>query len=238
MIDLIETHKANLTKRVLDKGSISLIDMTPRIVEDSADFAIAEAARTSIGRGLKTPEEDIQLIRRLYQDKHTSPFEMVEFKFKVVLPIFVARQWVRHRTANINEVSGRYSELKERFYFPHVEEIRIQSATNKQVSEGILGSEKAEKFCTRVQQLSDLAYSYYKDAIKEGIPREQARILLPLNLYTEWIWKNDLHNVLNFLRLRLAPDAQTEIRVYAEAMAEILRVVIPHTMEIFDESRT
>jgi len=219
---------------VLDHGFISLVDTMPNRVPPAADMAVVQAARVSYGSGSKGEEKDKKLIKYLLDNGHTSPFEMVEFKFHVKMPIFVARQWVRYRTANINEYSGRYSTMSRDYYIPF--NWRMQDKNNKQGSDGIfqypkLLNDGTEDICQR-------ALLFYDTLITKGIAREQARMVLPVNFYTEWYWKNDLHNVMNFLRQRLDFHAQMEIRVYAGAMLKLVKKVCPWTMEYFEESST
>ncbi|MCK4607010.1 MAG: FAD-dependent thymidylate synthase [candidate division Zixibacteria bacterium] len=215
---------------VLDHGFVRLVDYM------GSDAAIVQAARVSYGEGTKKVSEDRALIRYLMRNRHTSPFEMVEFKFHVRLPIFVARQWIRHRTANVNEYSGRYSVMKGEFYIPDDQDIRRQSDVNKQGR-----SDKEVPEATRRRLVDYLsrsqkeAYDRYNEFIEAGLARELARISLPLSLYTEWYWKIDLHNLLHFLRLRLDSHAQLEIRRYAEVMADIVRTVCPIAYEAFED---
>ncbi|GGN01760.1 flavin-dependent thymidylate synthase [Thermus composti] len=209
---------------VLDKGFVRLVDQM------GDDRAIVQAARVSYGEGTKTVREDAALIDYLMRHRHTSPFEMVVFKFHVKAPLFVARQWFRHRTASVNEVSGRYSVLKEEFYEP--ETFRRQAKGNKQASEGAFHDEEALALLKGVEEE---AYRAYQALLERGVAREMARMVLPLNLYTEFYWKQDLHNLFHFLKLRLAPEAQWEIRAYAKAIAEILKERVPLAWQAFEE---
>ncbi len=216
--------------KVLDHGFVRLVDYM------GSDAAIVQAARVSYGKGTRKVSEDRGLIRYLMRHRHTSPFEMVEFKFHVKLPIFVARQWIRHRTANVNEYSGRYSVMKEEFYLPDSEDIRYQSEVNKQGrSEDEVPAELREKLLDILRDSQKHAYEHYEQFVDEGLARELARINLPLSLYTEWYWKIDLHNLLHFLNLRLDRHAQLEIRKYAEVMADMVRVVCPVAWEAFED---
>ncbi len=216
--------------KCLDHGFIRLVDVM------GDDAAIVQAARVSYGQGTKTVNEDRGLIRYLMRHKHTSPFEMVELKFHVKLPIFIARQWIRHRTANVNEYSGRYSEMKDECYLPELEQIRLQSANNKQGrSEETLVQEEGNAVQNLLQDGQAGAFGDYKEMLEMGVAREVARINLPLSTYTEWYWKIDLHNLLHFIRLRLDSHAQYEIRVFAEAIAEMLKVIVPLTWEAFED---
>jgi thymidylate synthase (FAD) len=216
--------------RCLDKGFVRLIDVM------GDDAAIVQAARVSYGEGTRSVSDDRKLIRYLMRHRHTSPFEMVEFKFHIKLPIFVARQWIRHRTANVNEYSGRYSIMREEFYLPEPEQIRPQSLLNKQGrSEEPLPEELARSVRQRLQDTQQRLYAEYQELLQQNLARELARINLPLSLYTEWYWKIDLHNLFHFLRLRLDEHAQYEIRVYARAIAEIVKQVVPLAWEAFED---
>lgn len=230
--------------RVHQHGFVALLDAMPRLVPQgqTADSAIVQAARVSYGRGTKRVQEDRGLIRYLLRNRHTTPFEMVEFKFHIAMPIFVARQWIRHRTANVNEYSGRYSVMPDRFYRPTLGSVRKQSASNRQGSDGVLGQDPADpaRAAAETQTAQDfLAYldaaeslhARYQSLLDRGVSRELARVGLPLSLYTEWYWKCDLHNILRFLSLRLDAHAQDEIRAYAQAMHDLIAPVVPITME-------
>jgi thymidylate synthase (FAD) len=213
--------------RCLDKGFIRLIDVM------GGDEAIVQAARVSYGKGTKSAREDRGLIRYLMRHRHTSPFEMVEFKFHVKLPIFVARQWIRHRTANVNEYSGRYSEMRDEFYMPEPSQLRTQSEVNKQSrsDESINADETA--ILSGMEKFQQEAFDEYNKLLDSGLAREVARINLPLSAYTEWYWKIDLHNLLHFLKLRLDSHAQYEIRVYARIMADMVARSCPLAWEAF-----
>lgn len=214
----------------LDKGFVRLIDVM------GDDAAIVQAARVSYGSGTKKVHEDRGLIRYLLRHAHTTPFEMVEFKFHVKLPIFVARQWIRHRTANVNEYSGRYSEMKDEFYVPAPDQIRAQSTSNKQGrAEDAFAPEESERIRTMMSDTQDRLYAEYQELLGTDLAREIARINLPVSNYTEWYWKIDLHNLFHFLRLRIDAHAQYEIRVYGEAMAEIVKAVVPAAWEAFED---
>jgi thymidylate synthase (FAD) len=217
---------------VLDHGFVRLIDVM------GDDSAIVQAARVSYGKGTKSVNEDRGLIRFLMRHRHTSPFEMVEFKFLVKLPIFIARQWIRHRTANVNEYSGRYSEMTNEFYLPDPDMIRPQSQTNKQCrADEPIESDKAELILDKLAFAQKKLYSDYTEYLDLGLAREVARINLPLSAYTEWYWKIDLHNLFHFLSLRLDPTAQYEIRVYAETITEMIRPFVPLAMSAFEDFR-
>ena len=218
--------------KVLDHGFVRLVDYM------GTDESIVQAARVSYGRGTKKVSEDRGLIRYLMKHQHTSPFEMVEFKFHVKLPIFVARQWIRHRTANVNEYSGRYSVMPDEFYVPKPEDVAFQAVDNKQGrSDEEIPAELRDKFLKYLYESSENAFTSYKEFIKSGLAREIARISLPLSIYTEWYWKIDLHNLFHFLRLRLDRHAQKEIREYALVMAEMVRTVCPLAWEAFVDYR-
>lgn len=199
------------------------------------DSSIVQAARVSYGKGTKTVNEDRGLIRYLMRHKHTTPFEMVEFKFHVKLPIFVARQWIRHRTANVNEYSGRYSEMKDEFYLPSTEQIRTQSVINKQGrADETLPSEHTAEILDSTQAHYETSFELYQSLLEKGLTRELSRMVLPVANYTEWYWKIDLHNLFHFLKLRLDTHAQYEIRVYAEAMAELVKAIVPLAWEAYE----
>lgn len=216
--------------KCLDYGFVRLVDYM------GSDAAIVQAARTSYGQGTKTGSEDRSLIRYLMRQRHTSPFEMVEFKFHIKLPIFVARQWIRHRTANVNEYSGRYSEMRDEFYIPEHDVIRKQSVDNKQGrDENVLGEEYTSRIIESFAEFNKTVYADYKGLIEDGIAKEIARINLPLSIYTEWYWKIDLHNLFHFLKLRMDKHAQYEIRVYADIIAEIIKNIVPIAYEAFED---
>lgn len=216
--------------KCLDHGFVRLVDVM------GDDSAIVQAARVSYGDGTKTVNEDRGLIRYLMRHQHTTPFEMVEFKFHIKLPIFIARQWIRHRTANVNEYSGRYSIMKDEFYVPDLEQIRPQSEVNKQGrSDETFATEKATQIREKLANVQTNLYAEYEGLLDENLARELARINLPLSNYTEWYWKIDLHNLFHFLRLRIDSHAQYEIRVYGEAMAEIAKKIVPFAWEAFED---
>jgi thymidylate synthase (FAD) len=222
--------------RVHDHGFVALIDVMPRLVPQgqTADMAIVQAARVSYGQGTKQVSEDRGLIRYLLRHRHTTPFEMVEFKFHCAMPVFVARQWIRHRTANVNEYSGRYSVMPDRFYRPTLESVRQQSSANRQGGSEAMDNASAQEFLAYLER----AESVYEDYIKlteKGVARELARLGLPVSLYTEWYWKCDLHNILRFLSLRLDEHAQAEIRDYARAMWRLMAPIVPVTLEAFED---
>ena len=215
--------------KCLDKGFIRLVDSM------GGDDAIVQAARVSYGQGTSKVSQDRGLIRYLMRHRHTTPFEMVEFKFHCKMPIFVARQWVRHRTANINEYSLRYSEARDEFYFPDPEHIQFQSALNKQGRSGEVPLELKQKVLDYFKEISERSFTMYQELNEEGIARELARSLLPVNIYTDWYWKNDLHNLLHFIGLRSDSHAQYEIRVYSDAMAVSVKAVAPFAWEAYQD---
>ena len=215
--------------KCLDKGFVRLVDSM------GGDDAIVQAARVSYGQGTSRVSQDRGLIRYLMRHRHTTPFEMVEFKFHCKMPIFVARQWVRHRTANINEYSLRYSEARDEFYTPDPEHIQFQSALNKQGRKGEVPAEMKQKVLDYFNEISERSFAMYTELNEAGVARELARAILPVNLYTEWYWKNDLHNLLHFIGLRSDSHAQYEIRVFSDAMAESVKAVAPFAWEAYQD---
>ena len=215
--------------KCLDKGFVRLVDSM------GGDDAIVQAARVSYGKGTSKVSQDRGLIRYLMRHRHSTPFEMVEFKFHCKMPIFVARQWVRHRTANINEYSLRYSEARDEFYYPDPENIQFQSALNKQGRMGEVTPELKQKVQDYFKEISERSFEIYSELNQAGIARELARSILPVNLYTEWYWKNDLHNLLHFIGLRSDSHAQYEIRVFSDAMAESVKAVAPFAWEAYQD---
>ena len=213
---------------VLDKGFVRLVDYF------GGDQRIVQSARVSYGEGTKSVSQDGALIDYLLRHQHTSPFEQVVMTFHVKMPIFVARQWVRHRTGRMNEVSGRYSIMKDEFYVPEAGKVAPQSTDNKQgrASEAF-DKETADKIIAQLEKGQKEAYENYSELIDSGLAREIARINLPLSLYTEFYWEMDLHNLFHFLKLRLDSHAQYEIRVYAEVILEMCRKVAPMATESF-----
>lgn len=228
---------------LLDHGFIRVVDYM------GDDSAIVQAARVSYGRGTKRVSEDKGLINYLMRHWHTTPFEMAEIKIHVKLPIFVARQWIRHRTASINEYSARYSLLDREFYLPETGQLEAQSSANRQGRGGALSAAEARKVMELLRDDSERNYANYAwmlnetedgaklDAEREGLARELARINLTLATYTQWYWKTNLHNLMHFLRLRADPHAQYEIRVYAEALIDVMRRWVPLSHEAFLEHR-
>jgi thymidylate synthase (FAD) len=214
-------------------GWVKLVDTMP---QTDLDLAVVQAARTSNGAGSKGLESDTSLIRYLMRHKHTSPFEMVEFKFHLKMPIFVARQWMRHRMASINEYSARYAAVPDECAIPRITDIRTQSHVNKQGSDLLdFPGDEADLFVDQMKLIYKQAYSAYTQALKAGVAREQARMLLPQNMYTEFYWKIDLHNLLNFLKLRMDPHAQKEIQDFAKACHELITPLVPITIKAFED---
>lgn len=215
---------------VLDHGFVRLVDYL------GGDARIVQSARVSYGEGTRTVREDAALIDYLLRHAHTSPFEQVVLTFHLKMPIFVARQWMRHRTARANEISGRYSVLPNEFYLPEPDQIRLQSTTNKQGrSEEEVPSHLRERVLALLRDEQARSYGEYQAMLDDGIARELARVHLPLSLYTELYWQIDLHNLMHFLRLRMDDHAQYEIRVYGEALARCARAVAPLAFEAFEE---
>jgi thymidylate synthase (FAD) len=214
---------------VLDRGFVRLVDYL------GGDERVVQAARVSYGEGTRSYREDAGLIDYLLRHRHTSPFEQVGLTFHVKLPIFVARQWIRHRTARVNEVSGRYSVMKDEFYLPGAGDLALQSGDNKQGRrEEALETALAEEIREILGRGQREAYRDYGALIDRGIARELARINLPLSLYTEWYWQIDLHNLFHFLELRLDRHAQREIRLYAQVLLDITRKVAPRCCDSFE----
>ena len=228
---------------VLDHGFIRVIDYM------GTDAAIVQAARVSYGKGTKKTREDAGLINYLLRHRHTTPFEMCEIKLHIKLPIFIARQWIRHRTANVNEYSGRYSILDREFYVPAPEQLASQSLSNRQGRGDVLQGEEAARVLDILKSDAQQCYDHYQEMLnedevgnmrdenKEGLARELARMNLPVNFYTQWYWKIDLHNFMHFLALRVDDHAQYEIRVYAQAMLDVLKKWVPTTYEAFMDYR-
>jgi thymidylate synthase (FAD) len=224
---------------VLDRGFVRVVDYM------GDDAAVVQAARVSYGRGTKKVSEDRGLINYLMRHRHTTPFEMCEIKFHVKLPIFVARQWIRHRTANVNEYSARYSILDKEFYLPAPAHLAAQSADNRQGRDAVLTGVEAERVMALLRRDAETVYSTYEELLNEngadpgrrGLARELARMNLSLNYYTQWYWKTDLHNLLHFLSLRADPHAQYEIRAYAETLIGVVRRWVPLVHDAFDEYR-
>jgi len=225
--------------QVLDHGFVRVVDYM------GDDGAIVQAARVSYGKGTRRVQDDSGLINYLMRHRHTTPFEMCEIKYHVKLPIFVARQWIRHRTANVNEYSARYSILDKEYYIPAPDQLATQSQSNRQGRGAVLEGEEASQVLEMLRGDAERCYADYEQMLNEdregnsidtgraGLARELARMNLTLNTYTQWYWKIDLHNLLHFLSLRADAHAQYEIRVYAEAMLETLKRWVPITFDAF-----
>ena len=213
---------------VLDHGFVRLVDYL------GGDARIVQAARVSYGGGTKSVREDRALIDYLLRHQHTSPFEQVVLTFHCKLPIFVARQWIRHRTARLNELSGRYSVMRDEFYVPPGKRVQAQSADNKQGSGGSLPARTAQQVLEILKIAQENSYLDYEETLELGVARELARINLPLSLYTEWYWQIDLHNLFHFLKLRLDSHAQYEIREYARALGQCAKAVAPMAYGSFE----
>ncbi len=214
---------------ILDKGFVELMDVM------GDDQAVIEAARVSIsGMEIRAVQSDEALIRYLMRHRHTSPFEMVEFKFKCKMPIFVARDWVRHRTASINEMSGRYSVLPSEWYVPAKADIQTQATKNKQ---GRSGDVMDDATAWQNEFRDEAAYNFrlYEKRIKNGMARELARVNLPVSTYTVWVWKMDLHNLLHFINLRASPKTQPELQAYANVIAEMVKERCPLSYQAFED---
>ena len=228
---------------VLDHGFVRVIDYM------GDDAAVVQAARVSYGRGTRRVSEDAGLIRYLMRHRHTTPFEMCEIKFHIKLPIFIARQWIRHRMANVNEYSARYSVLDREFYLPAPEHLAAQSANNRQGRGDVLSGQEAHEVLTLLRDDAMRNYDHYMlmlneeadgspaDPGRQGLARELARMNLTLNAYTQWYWKADLHNLLHFLSLRADAHAQYEIRAYADAMLSVVKAWVPQTYAAFADYR-
>lgn len=220
---------------VLDHGFVRVIDYM------GDDSAIVQAARVSYGAGTKKARDDAGLIRYLMRHWHSTPFEMCEIKLHVKLPVFVARQWIRHRTANVNEYSARYSILDREFYIPAPDQLAAQSTQNNQGRGAVLEGAEAARVLDLLRADADRAYDHYEAMLsqdgQQGLARELARMNLPANVYTQWYWKVDLHNLFHFLRLRADPHAQYEIRVYADTICRIVADWVPAAYAAFEDYR-
>lgn len=230
----METHLYRATP-VLDHGFIRVVDYM------GDDSAIVQAARVSYGAGTKHVSNDEGLIRYLMRHWHSTPFEMCEVKLHVKLPVFVARQWIRHRTANVNEYSARYSILDREFYIPAPEQLAAQSTVNNQGRGEVLTGDEAARVLEMLKSDANRSYDHYEAMLsqegQQGLARELARMNLPANVYTQWYWKVDLHNLFHFLRLRADAHAQYEIRVYAEAIAQAVKDWVPLAFAAFEDYR-
>lgn len=221
---------------VLDHGYVELVDSMPAS-PGAGDKAIVNAARVSIeGEQVRPVSDDAKLLKYLMTNKHTTPFEVVRFTFRVQLPIFVERQWVRHRMATTNEMSARYGVLPDTFYIPDPSRLTKQSTDNKQGSSNEQ-VEFADDLANEMRIHCAQCYEMYEGLLAEGLSRELARMVLPINIYTRKMWTVDMHNLMHFLRLRLDSHAQYEIRVYAEAIRELITPIAPMTMELFESTR-
>jgi len=219
-----------MEKKVLDHGFVRLVDYMP---QKDLDSAIVQAARVSYGDGTKTSRGDAGLIRYLMRHWHNTPFEMVEFKFHIKMPMYIARQHMRHRMASVNEYSARYSIVPEQYYNPDT--LRGQSKVNHQGSEGTIDIDGDRT--TTMNKHFDNSFEIYKYLLDDGVCREQARGVLTQSTYTEFYWKIDLHNLMHYLRLRLEPGAQKEIRDYANAIYQLIQPLVPITMKAFVDFR-
>ncbi len=216
-----------------EHGEVELVDYL------GADSSVARAARTSYQRSEgKTAEHDKKLIMRLWKDRHTSPFEMVNLTFRIRLPIFVMRQHVRHRTASLNEWSFRYTECPDIFYVPAEDDVRSQHSTNKQMSGEPLSVAESQKARELIDESNSRSFETYKELIEIGVAREQARVVLPVSAYTQIVWSMDIRNLLHYFSLRLAPDAQKEIRDYAKVMAKIVKKGWPMIWEAYESGQS
>lgn len=220
---------------VLDHGFVRVVDYM------GDDAAIVQAARVSYGQGTKHARDDSGLIRYLMRHWHSTPFEMCEIKLHVKLPVFVARQWIRHRTANVNEYSARYSILDREFYIPAPDALAAQSTVNNQGRGAVLEGAEAQRVLETLTADAGRSYDHYEAMLSQdgqlGLARELARMNLPMNIYTQWYWKVDLHNLMHFLRLRADAHAQYEIRVYADAICELVKAWVPATFKAFEDYR-
>jgi thymidylate synthase (FAD) len=220
---------------VLDHGFVRVVDYM------GDDNAIVQAARVSYGQGTRHARDDAGLIRYLMRHWHSTPFEMCEIKLHVKLPVFVARQWIRHRTANVTEYSARYSILDREFYIPAPDALAAQSAVNNQGRGAMLEGAEAQRVLETLKSGASRSYDEYEAMLsqdgQQGLARELARMNLPMNIYTQWYWKTDLHNLMHFLRLRADAHAQFEIRVYAEAICELVKAWVPATWAAFEDYR-
>lgn len=237
LIDLLEGKQTEV--RIGEYGLVAIMDCMPRLVKPgkTMDHALTQAARTSYGQHEKEapPKEDRTLVRYLMRHAHTTPIEMGVFKFYMALPIFVARQLVRHRMSTLNEYSMRYKEPKDECFIPEASEIRKQSKTNKQGSEGQVDDATADEFTQLTRETFETAMTNYKRALEMGIGKEQARINLPVSTFTYWVWKVDLHNLLRTLSLRMHGHAQKEIRDYGQAFYDLIKPLSPWAVEAFDD---
>lgn len=237
MTDISEVINDKNYIKVLDKGFVGLVDHM------GSDADIAKSARVSYSNGTKTVRQDAGLIRYLVRHEHSSPIEMAEVKFHIKMPMFVARQIIRHRTSSINEVSARYSEMVDDFYIPELENLQPQSKVNNQGRSGSFDIDQAQKYQDMIKQACYDSYQTYKELIRPldeengelGLARELSRMVLPVNLYTEFYWKQDLRNLLHLIKLRADSHAQWEIQQYANAMYNLIQPLYPETIRAFDD---
>jgi thymidylate synthase (FAD) len=234
LLEVIENEatlkKEHLNKeiKILDKGFVRLVDFM------GTDASIVQAARVSYGKGTTKRSRDRDLIRYLMRMRHTSPFEMVEFKFHCKMPVVCARQWIRHRTASVSEYSGRYSEMIDECYIPELKRIQGQDSVNHQASDGEQ-VEEAVWIRDHMEEEQKSVFENYRSYLESGTAREMARINLPLSTYTQWYWKMDLHNLFHFLKLRMDSHAQWEMQQYANAIFELIKPIVPVSCEAFED---
>lgn len=222
-------HRMHSVIPVLDQGFVRVVDYM------GDDAAIVQAARVSYGKGTKKFNDDRSLLRYLMRHHHATPFEMCELKLHMKLPIFVARQLIRHRTASVNEYSARYSELADEFYIPVPSEVNLQGSSNRQGGDDYASDDVAIEAIETIGKLTAASYENYKKLLDLGISRELSRVVIPVDCYTQWYWKCDLRNLFHFLGLRLDSHAQYQIRVFAEAIADVVKDWVPLAWEAFDE---
>lgn len=228
---IIQVEKVEIERiKVLDKGFVKLIHYMGN------DKLIADCARVSYGKGTKTKRQDEKLINYLWKNKHTTPFEMPRLIFHIKAPIFVARQWFRHRTASYNEISARYSEVRNEFYLPNSGRLQTQCNKNKQASSGQEVA-NSNNLINKIEEFFVKSHKLYEESLGEGVARETARIVLPVSVYTEFIFGIDLKNLLHFINLRDASDAQYEIREYAKVILLILNELFPMAIQAFKENK-
>ena len=234
-----------IRRDVLDHGYIALRNVAGPVrridqLFDADDIDPANSARFSFDaadQAKRSREADLKLANYLLKHKHTTPFEMVTVWLEMKMPIFVARQFVRHRTATINEISARYIQLPKEFYIPNPQDVGVKAATNKQGRVPGVENDYAQHFCESLKDTCDKAYAEYEKDIQMGIPNEIARVRLPTSVYTKWLWRQDLHNMMNLMAVRIDGHAQWEIQQYAQAIYELLSEVLPYSMELFDKYR-
>ncbi|GFR91555.1 flavin-dependent thymidylate synthase [Elysia marginata] len=239
--DVLSATSVCLRKDVLNRGFVEVIDIMPRLVDPSrigVEAAIVDAARVSYGGGTSRISTDRDLLRYLLRHYHTTPFEKVALTFRVRAPLFVARQWMRHRTGSFNEESARYSEVVDEAYAPAPAEIKAQASgplANRQVGDTLLGAEVCEAASAAVSNLWAVAHKIYLSLLAQGVAREMARTVIPVSMYTTFVWKVDLWNLFHFLNLRMAPHAQEQIRVYGQAIHALLQGIAPEACSAFDD---